>query len=224
METHSFAGSRTLVKSTYSPDTHLMRLWFTSSLDRAYDYPRVPEHIWTGLKAARSPGVTTTITFETSTGSRTRKQIHGCVDSCPRPGEVDGPTSVWRQGQVRPVGGHAAAVEVELTARQQQHVAHIGQIGISSPRARFSPPRRSPRTMRSAQGHADQDKRQDQRAREDEGGEMCHATVSSVGPPRANPTRSAAGVRAAPTACSDPCCSTGMTRRSRPRAGSARRV
>ena len=35
---------------------HLLRLWFTSSPDRAYDYPRVPEHIWTGLKAARSAG------------------------------------------------------------------------------------------------------------------------------------------------------------------------
>lgn len=56
METHSFAGSRTLVKGTYSPDTQLLRLWFTSSPDRAYDYPRVPEHTWTGLKAARSPG------------------------------------------------------------------------------------------------------------------------------------------------------------------------
>ena len=56
METHSFAGSRTLVKGSYSPETHLLCLWFTSSPDRAYDYPRVPEHIWTGLKAARSPG------------------------------------------------------------------------------------------------------------------------------------------------------------------------
>ncbi|TQL87435.1 KTSC domain-containing protein [Delftia sp. HK171] len=56
METHSFAGSRTLVQGTYSPDTHLLRLWFTSSPDRPYDYPRVPEHIWTGLKAARSAG------------------------------------------------------------------------------------------------------------------------------------------------------------------------
>lgn len=224
METHSFAGSRSLVKGTYSPDTHLLRLWFTSSPDRAYDYPRVPEHIWTGLKAARSPGgATTTITSEICTGSRTRKQIHGYVDSRARPGEIDGPTGVGRQRQVWPIGGHASAVEVELAARKQQHVAHIGQVGVGGPRARFSSPRRSPRTMRREQCDADQDQRHDQRTREDDG-EMCHAPVSALGRPGANPKRGRWGVTGAPTACSDPCCSTGMTRRSRPRAGSARRV
>ncbi|AOV00553.1 hypothetical protein [Delftia tsuruhatensis] len=66
-------------------------------------------------------------------------------------------------------------MEVELAAREQQHVVHISQIGVSRPRASFSPPRRSARAMRRAQGYAGQDKRQDQRSREDEDGEMCHA-------------------------------------------------
>lgn len=68
-------------------------------------------------------------------------------------------------------------MEVELAARKQQHVAHIGQVGVGGPRARFSSPRRSPRTMRRAQGYADQDKRQEQRTGEDKDGEMCHAPV-----------------------------------------------
>ncbi|WP_286878456.1 MULTISPECIES: hypothetical protein [unclassified Delftia] len=52
-------------------------------------------------------------------------------------------------------------MEVELTPREQQHVAHIGQVGVGWPRARFSPPRRGPRTTHRAQGHADQDKHQE---------------------------------------------------------------
>ncbi|WP_353175803.1 hypothetical protein [Delftia acidovorans] len=50
-------------------------------------------------------------------------------------------------------------MEVELAAREQQHFTHIGQVGVGWPRARFSPPRRSPRTMRRAHGYADHDKR-----------------------------------------------------------------
>lgn len=89
-------------------------------------------------------------------------------------------------------------MEVELAAREQQHVAHIGQVGVGGPRARFSSPRRSPRTMRRAQGYADQDKRQDQRTREDEGGEMCHAPLSAPGRGRANPGGSHCGQMSSP--------------------------
>ena len=52
-------------------------------------------------------------------------------------------------------------MEVELAARQKQHVAHIGQVGVAQPRACFNPPHSSPRTMRRAQGYAGQAKRQD---------------------------------------------------------------
>jgi hypothetical protein len=73
-------------------------------------------------------------------------------------------------------------VEVELAAREQQHVAHVGQVGVSWPR-------RSPCTMRRAQGYADQDKRQEQRTREEEDGEMCHAPVSAPERLGTNPSR-----------------------------------
>lgn len=81
-------------------------------------------------------------------------------------------------------------MEVELAAREQQHVAHIGQVGVGRPRAGSSPPRRSPRTMRRAQSYADQDKRQEQRTGEDEDGERWHAPVSALGQDRVNPGRS----------------------------------
>lgn len=120
---------------------------------------------------------------------RALQQIHGDVDCRAGPGEIGGPAGVGRKWQVWPVGCHASTVEVELTPREQQYVAHIGQVGGSRPRARFSPPRRSPRTMHRVHRHADKDKRQEQSAREDEGGGMCHAPVSAPRRYRANPGR-----------------------------------
>ena len=56
MELHTFVESDALLKGSYDPSTHLLRLWFKSNPDRAFDYPRVPAHIWTELKAAQSAG------------------------------------------------------------------------------------------------------------------------------------------------------------------------
>lgn len=55
-ETHSFRGSTTLVKASYESERRLLRLWFTSAPQQAYDYPGVPGHIWSGLKLAASAG------------------------------------------------------------------------------------------------------------------------------------------------------------------------
>ncbi|MFG0641406.1 KTSC domain-containing protein [Delftia sp. WSY_22] len=56
MESHAFVDSDALLRGSYDPSTRLLSLWFKSSPDRAYDYPRVPAHIWTELKAAQSAG------------------------------------------------------------------------------------------------------------------------------------------------------------------------
>lgn len=56
MELHTFVESDALLKGSYDPSTHLLRLWFKSNPDRAYDYARMPAHTWTELKAAQSAG------------------------------------------------------------------------------------------------------------------------------------------------------------------------
>lgn len=56
VETHSFPNSEALARGAYNPDTRVLTLWFKPNPQRGYNYPRVPAHIWEGLKAAPSAG------------------------------------------------------------------------------------------------------------------------------------------------------------------------